>query len=66
VIAELGARGHRTFPGRLEAGELGLGERLVVKAVRAPYGDYRPWEEIDAWSGAIAAELEAVPLGAAR
>lgn len=31
----------------------------MVKAVRAPYGDYRKWDRIDEWAGAIANSLAA-------
>jgi menaquinone-dependent protoporphyrinogen oxidase len=54
VRAVTGARDHRTFPGRLDRSELGLGERLVVKGVRAPYGDFRPWSDIADWAMGIA------------
>jgi len=50
-------RGHRVFSGRLESSDLGLGEKLIVKAVRAPFGDYRDWPAIEAWSTEIATEL---------
>jgi menaquinone-dependent protoporphyrinogen oxidase len=50
-------RGHRVFGGALDRRRLGIGERLVVRAVKAPEGDFRPWEEIDAWADAIAAQL---------
>ena len=53
---------HRVFPGRLDKGELGFGEKLVVAGVRAPYGDFRPWDEIAAWAKAIAQTLQAVPV----
>ena len=61
--AETGARGHRTFAGRLHPGELGLGERLVAKAVRAPAGDFREWDAIRAWAREIGEALRpgAVP-----
>ncbi len=56
---------HRVFPGRLVASELGLGERLIVKGVRAPYGDFRPWPEITDWVEGIAADLAASPVATA-
>jgi menaquinone-dependent protoporphyrinogen oxidase len=31
---------------------------VVAKAVRAPQGDFRDWEAIDAWATSIARELE--------
>jgi menaquinone-dependent protoporphyrinogen oxidase len=57
LVTSVRARGHRTFAGRLDRGRLGIGEKLVVSAVRAPDGDFRDWEAITAWSREIAAEL---------
>jgi menaquinone-dependent protoporphyrinogen oxidase len=54
------ARDHRTFFGALDRERLSLGERLVTKAVQAPYGDFRDWAEIDAWADGIAEQLKAV------
>jgi len=50
-------RGHQVFPGRLDSGDLGLGEKIIIKAVRAPYGDYRDWPAVEAWAAEIAAAL---------
>jgi menaquinone-dependent protoporphyrinogen oxidase len=51
------ARGHRVFAGRLDKGDLSFPEKLIVKAVGAPEGDYRIWNEIQAWAEEIAREL---------
>lgn len=51
-------RAHRVFAGRLESRDLGVGEKLIVKVVRAPFGDFRDWPAIEAWAGEIAAELQ--------
>ncbi|MDX1664690.1 MAG: flavodoxin domain-containing protein [Candidatus Promineifilaceae bacterium] len=59
LVAASGARGHRNFVGKLDKDELGLAERLVVRAVKAPYGDFRNWEGIRSWAHEIAAALEA-------
>jgi len=50
-------RGHRVFGGALDRRQLGITERLVARMVKAPEGDFRPWEEIDAWADTIAAQL---------
>lgn len=55
----LGARDHRIFPGKLEMDRLGVAERAIMAAIRAPDGDFRRWPEIDAWAAGIAAELGA-------
>ena len=54
---EIGAREHRVFRGRLDRSGLGRGERLVVRAVHAPAGDFRDWEEIRVWARSIADAL---------
>ncbi len=59
IQAATGARGHRLFAGVVDKGRLGLGEKVILSAVRAPEGDYRSWDEIRAWAGEIAAELAA-------
>jgi menaquinone-dependent protoporphyrinogen oxidase len=51
------ARGHRTFVGKLDKDDLGVGERLIVRAVGAPDGDFRNWTAIDAWAEEIAGQL---------
>jgi menaquinone-dependent protoporphyrinogen oxidase len=54
LIGRTGARGHRTFVGKLDKGELGFGERLIVRAVGAPDGDFRDWAAINVWADKIA------------
>ena len=51
------ARAHRTFPGRLDKHLLGIGERAVVTAMRAPLGDFRDWAALRAWAEEIAEEI---------
>lgn len=59
LVKRTGARNHRLFAGRLERRDLGLGEKVVISAVRAPEGDFRQWPKIDAWAEAIARTLNA-------
>jgi menaquinone-dependent protoporphyrinogen oxidase len=61
LIAAIHARGHRVFAGSLDKHELGITERAMVAAVRAPEGDFRPWAEIDAWAEEIVTAL-ALPV----
>jgi menaquinone-dependent protoporphyrinogen oxidase len=55
------ARGHRVFFGALDPDTLGFAERALRKlpAARAalPEGDFRDWDEIDAWAAEIASDL---------
>jgi len=50
-------RNHRLFFGVLDREKLGFGERMMVKAVKAPEGDFRNWDDIRNWADAIADEL---------
>jgi menaquinone-dependent protoporphyrinogen oxidase len=59
----VGARAHRVFPGRLDKHLLGIGERAIVTAMRAPVGDFRDWDALRAWAEEIAEELAVPALG---
>lgn len=48
------------FHGRLDRERLNLAERLMVRAVNAPAGDFRDWDAIRAWADGIATELLAL------
>lgn len=61
LLALVQARGHQNFVGKLEKSSLGMGEKMMVKAVKAPYGDFRDWQAITAWAREIAAVLQSVP-----
>jgi menaquinone-dependent protoporphyrinogen oxidase len=50
-------REHRLFFGALDRNQLSFPERMVVKAVRAPEGDFRDWKTIERWADAIACQL---------
>jgi menaquinone-dependent protoporphyrinogen oxidase len=58
LVQMVGARGHRVFRGRLDGGQLGLGEKVIVAAVRAPKGDFRDFSVIEAWADEIADVLD--------
>jgi menaquinone-dependent protoporphyrinogen oxidase len=60
LMTQTAARDHQIFVGKLDKDSLGMGEKLIAKAVKAPYGDFRDWPAIRAWAGEIAAAL--VPL----
>jgi menaquinone-dependent protoporphyrinogen oxidase len=59
VTGALGAVGHRTFGGRL------LADAPVDSQVLAthPIGDFRNWDDIQAWGREIAAALAEAPAG---
>ena len=63
LLAQTNARGHRIFAGELDRSELGAGERLLARMVKAPEGDFRDWDAIRAWAGEIADALEPARRG---
>lgn len=66
LVERIAPRDHRVFAGALDREELSLGERAVVKVVRAPYGDFRDWRAVTAWATAIGEDLRrttTVPAG---
>lgn len=65
MIELSGARGHRTFAGMLDRKGLGFAEKAIVAMVKAPDGDFRPWDDVRAWAAEITAELTRVgePVG---
>jgi menaquinone-dependent protoporphyrinogen oxidase len=52
-----GAREHHVFAGRLLRAELGVAERLAVRAAHADDGDFRDWADVSSWARGIAADL---------
>lgn len=57
IVDATAARGHVLLAGKLDKGKLRFGDRAVVSAFRSPDGDFRDWEEIEAWARSIAADL---------
>jgi menaquinone-dependent protoporphyrinogen oxidase len=53
----VGARDHHLLRGALDPEHLGFLERGAVKAAKVPLGDFRDWDEIQAWAATIAGEL---------
>ena len=51
-------RGHKVFFGALDPTRLSFLERTVVRGVKAPTGDFRDWDEIEAWALSIATALQ--------
>ena len=59
-VAELKPVGHTIFAGALDKADLNIAERATMRMVQAPYGDFRPWDEINAWTDEISAALQAL------
>jgi len=54
------ARDIAVFHGKLDMDELPFFARLIVKGVKAPVGDFRQWDLIEAWAEQIAKQLQPV------
>lgn len=57
VREQVDAEDDRVFPGVLDRSALGLGEKLIVKVIGVEDGDYRPWDEIDAFAEEVGRAL---------
>jgi menaquinone-dependent protoporphyrinogen oxidase len=57
VADRVGPREIAFFMGELDMDKLNLAEKLIIKAMKAPTGDFRDWESISAWAKGIAGEL---------
>ena len=59
-------RDPRVFFGALDHSQLSFMERMVIKGVRAPEGDFRDWDVIDEWAESIAHALQPTPAPVAQ
>ncbi len=46
------------FGGVLDPSKMNFAEKLIIKAMKAPTGDFRDWDAIEAWAQGIAAGLK--------
>lgn len=58
LVEAINARAHRIFPGSVDRGLLSFTEKVVVRAVRAPVGDFRDWPAVESWARGIAGQLQ--------
>jgi len=58
VIERIKPRGITVFHGAVSRDKMNFLERLMLKNVKSPIGDFRDWDAIAAWAGAIADELK--------
>lgn len=58
LVAATHAIEHRVFAGAIDRDALGFVERAVIRALRAPTGDFRDFDAIRAWADQIATALD--------
>lgn len=70
LIADFGddlhARDHRLFSGVIQSDHLPFLGRLIFRVMGCRYGDYREWNEIDAWTAGIARTLRGLVTPGSR
>ena len=54
----IGPRDTAFFMGDIDMQKLNLPEKMIVKAIKAPTGDFRDWDSIESWAASIAEELK--------
>ena len=59
----IGGRDFRVFAGKLDRNGLGFAERAIVRLIKSPWGDYRPWESIREWAATIAMAIGGASAG---
>jgi menaquinone-dependent protoporphyrinogen oxidase len=58
IAERIHARETALFHGALDPDKLSLLEKLILKGVKAPLGDFRDFESVRAWGSTIAAALK--------
>ena len=56
-VDQIQPRSIALFHGAIQIQQLNLAERMIVKALQVPVGDYRDWDAIESWATEIAAAL---------
>lgn len=46
------------FHGMLDTDKMNFGEKLIVKGIKAPLGDFRDWTVIGEWAKSVATQLK--------
>ncbi len=57
-VRSLKAVDHHLFSGALDPHGLSFPERVIMKGVKAPTGDFRDWDEINSWAATIAQQVK--------
>jgi menaquinone-dependent protoporphyrinogen oxidase len=57
LVTQTNARAHHVFAGRLDRDDLGPLEKLVAAGIHAPVGDFRDWQDVEAWADEIGVAL---------
>jgi menaquinone-dependent protoporphyrinogen oxidase len=61
IADRISPRDMAVFHGLIDGDKVNFAEKLIIKALKAPFGDLRDWEVITAWATTIAEELKQEP-----
>ena len=59
AIAPLAAKHLGYFAGKIDMEKLSFIQKIMIKAVKSPVGDYRDWAAVKSWAQEIVKELKA-------
>lgn len=62
LVKPLNPRSVTLFHGKLDPKLLTLAERMLLKLMHPPQGDFRDWDAVRQWCAEISAELRPIPL----
>ncbi len=57
IIQKVQPSEHRVFAGNIDKSKLNLGEKAIIKMVKAPYGDFRDETAIKEWTADISKQI---------
>ncbi|MEJ2210472.1 MAG: flavodoxin domain-containing protein [Anaerolineae bacterium] len=57
IADRISPRDMAVFHGNIDRDKVNLAEKLIVKAVKGEFGDFRDWDAIRSWASDIASEL---------
>ncbi|MFN2225008.1 MAG: flavodoxin domain-containing protein [Anaerolineae bacterium] len=57
IADRISPRDMAVFHGNIDRDKLNLAEKLIVKAVKGEFGDFRDWEAIHSWASGVASAL---------
>lgn len=60
LAADVRARDHWRFDGRLDPELLNIGEKALVRAIRPPIGDFRDFSAVKSWAQRVGADLASI------
>lgn len=58
LAEQIHVRDTALFHGHLNPQKMNFGEKLIVKGIKAPIGDFRDWSQITEWAAHIAETLQ--------